>query len=211
MTSDHVAHCAQQVVRSAEKLQTAADELQAARGAEAKIHARIAPLDQARDAILDRRRQGDGRTDDVGALTINAADREDLTKLLPEAEAAVVAASAAHEQASAALVEAREAFDQTERQMHFSAVWEQVQEHVTKAALSVATAMQMAPRLTNRVGVADVGATLAAIEPTVLALIKIGALVSPGYTPTGFAPYVPSEAYRGALIRLEQHGGRFHQ
>ena len=75
---------------------------------------------------------------------------------------------------------------------------------------TLAAAIELAPKLKERAGIADVSATLATLEQTMLSGLKLGSLVSPGWGHTGYVPYVPNERFLGLLLRHQGSEGRFN-
>ena len=212
MTIHHVTHAAKTVERAAEALNAAADVLQATQGEVARIHVRIAPHDQARDAIIARHQQGDGRTNDAGELTLIQADKDGLTKMLPEAEAAVVAAQSAHQQATSALAEAKKVFDRAEMTVTLEATLAQVTEHVEKLEQSLNMSAELAGKLMTVGGsgaVVDIPQVMARLEASVLAGIKLGVAMSAGHPYHTRPHWKPSELLQQGMRKLEFNDGRF--
>jgi hypothetical protein len=140
MTTDTINAAAYEVSRAFANLQRVNADLATAEVEHGRIEARTAALDSKRREIVSRRQAGDARPNDGADLELIAADREGLSSILVEAEAAVGAAQKLVQKAKQALNEAQRGMQIVED----SAALDQLVAHAGRLdALLLATAGQI--------------------------------------------------------------------
>jgi chromosome segregation ATPase len=111
-----IAAAAQHLADAELKTQNAIDSHSAAENEVAVVRSRLADLEIQRRAVIQRRAEGDQRSDDGATLALLTADIEGLAGILARREADAAATRAAAQTAVRSLQAARAALERTEHQ-----------------------------------------------------------------------------------------------
>jgi chromosome segregation ATPase len=112
-----IAAAAQHLADAEIKAQAATESHSAAENEVAAIRARHAEMEAQRRAVIQRRSEGDQRSDDGATLALLSADIEGLGEILSRREADAAATRAAAQTAVRSLQAARVALERTENQV----------------------------------------------------------------------------------------------